>query len=151
MRLDDLKDVIQEMIKEHGIKVVRKRFKSTAGRAWVHSKTIKIPSIVDFQSAGTAIHEIGHIILGHDDEVLDYICEYETEKWTINFLKKCNMHIDYKSEFEIYIEGAKLNVAMHIERQMARDLKRGHKSRIRKKILKWAEQPEQEIYNPNNT
>jgi hypothetical protein len=145
MRLDDLKDVIQEMIKENDIKVVRKRFKSPAGRAWVHSKTIKIPSIVDFQSAGTAIHEIAHIILGHDDEVLDYICEYETEKWTINFLKKCNMHIDYKSEFEMYIEGAKLNVDMHIKRQMAKDLKKGRKSRIRKKILKWVEDIEQNI------
>jgi hypothetical protein len=139
MRLDELKDVINDMIKEHDIKVVRKRFKSPAGRAWVQNRTIKIPSIVDFQSAGTAIHEIAHIILGHDDEVPDYICEYDTERWTIEFLKLCNMNIDYKAEYEIYIEGAKANVRMHIERQINRDIKKGRKPRIRKKIIKWAE------------
>ena len=104
MRLDDLRDLVLEMIKEHDITVVRKRFKSPAGRAWVQSKTIKIPKMSDFQSVGTAVHEVAHIILGHDDDVLDYICEYDTERWTINFLKQCGMHIDYKSEFEIYFD-----------------------------------------------
>ena len=139
MRLDDLRDLVLEMIKEHDIKVVRKRFKSPAGRAWVQNRTIKIPKMSDFQSVGTAIHEVAHIILGHDDNVPDYICEYDTERWTINFLKQCGMHIDYKSEFEIYVEGAKMNVQMHIERQIARDIKKGKNPRIRKKILKWIE------------
>jgi len=137
MHLDELKEVIKDLIREEGISVTRKKFKSPAGRAWVSEKRIKIPKIVDFQSAGTAIHEIGHIILGHDDDVPDYICEYETEKWTINFLKSCNMHIDYKAEFDYYVEGAKLNVSHNVKRHISRAEKAGESPKIRKKILKW--------------
>lgn len=137
MHLDELKEVIKDLIRKEGISVTRKKFKSPAGRAWVSEKRIKIPRIVDFQSAGTAIHEIGHIILGHDDDVPDYICEYETEKWTINFLKSCNMHIDYKAEFEYYVEGAKLNVSHNVKKHVARIEKLGESPKIRKKILKW--------------
>jgi hypothetical protein len=137
MHLNELKGVIKDIIKKEGISVTRKKFKSPAGRAWVSEKRIKIPKIIDFQSAGTAIHEIGHIILGHLDDVPDYICEYETEKWTINFLKSYNMHIDYKAEFECYVEGAKLNVSDNVKRYISRAERTGESPKIRKKILKW--------------
>jgi hypothetical protein len=139
MHLSQLKDVIKDMIKEHGIRVTRKKFKSPVGRAWVQDRVIKIPRIVDFQSAGTAIHEIAHIILGHEDDVLDHICEYDTELWTIKFLKKCEMHIDYKAEFEIYVQGAKQNVQMHVDRYTKRLEKQGKQVKIKKKILTWLE------------
>lgn len=140
MHLSQLKDVIKDLIKEHEIRVTRKKFKSPAGRAWVQTRVIKIPKIVDFQSAGTAIHEIAHIILGHDDDVPDFLCEFDTEVWTIKFLKKCKMHIDYKAEFEIYVEGAKMNVQMHVDRHTKRLEKQGEKVKIKKKILTWLQE-----------
>ena len=84
------------------------------------------------------LHEIGHIVLSHPDEVPDYICEYETERWTINYLRKCNIHKDYKSDYDEYIIGAKGYVKEHIEKYVKWHTKRELPCRIKKRIGKWA-------------
>jgi hypothetical protein len=137
MHLTDFQDFVKELIKDHDIKVVRKRFKSAAGRAWVQDKRIKIPKMIDYQTTGTALHEVVHVILGHKDDEPDYIVEYETETITIKLMKKCKMDIDYKAEFEYYVEGSKLNVKDHVERYVKIQEKLGKKPKIRKKILDW--------------
>jgi hypothetical protein len=138
MHLNDLKENIKNLIKEHEITVAREKFKSSAGRAHIHERKIKIPRITDILSAATVIHEIGHIVLSHPDEVPDYICEYETERWTINYLRKCNIHKDYKSDYDEYIIGAKGYVKEHIEKYVKWHTKRELPYRIKKRIGKWA-------------
>jgi len=138
MHLNDLKENIKNLIKEHEITVAREKFKSSAGRAHIFERKIKIPRITDIHSAATVIHEIAHIILGHHDKVPDYVCEYDTERWTIKYLRKCNIHKDYKSDYIAYIENARGYVREHIEKYVAWHVKKGLTPKVRKKISKWA-------------
>jgi hypothetical protein len=138
MHLVELKEEIKNLIKENEITVAREKFKSSAGRANIKERKIKIPRITDIQTAATVIHEIAHIILAHEDTVPDYICEYDTERWTINYLKTCNIHIDYKSDYEEYVHNAREYVKENIERYVNFHEKRGLPPRVRKKICKWA-------------
>ena len=138
MHLVELKEEIKNLIKENEIIVAREKFKSPAGRANIKERKIKIPKITDINSAATVIHEIAHIILAHDVNVPDYICEYETERWTINYLKACNIHVDYKSDYMEYISNARTYVKGHIERYVNFHEKRGLPLTVRKKICKWA-------------
>jgi len=138
MHIVDLKENIKDLIKQYEITVAREKFKSSAGRALVQEKKIKIPRITDINSAATVIHEIAHIILAHPEKVPDYICEYETERWTIKYLRKCNIHKDYKSDYIQYVENARLYVKEHIEKHVKWHDKRGLTPKIRKKISKWA-------------
>lgn len=137
MHLDDLKKEVKLLIKEHGIKVARQKFKSTAGRAWVQDKVIKIPKMDSFQAIGTTIHEIAHIILNHPEDFEDYLREYETEKWTIKYLKSHRMHKDYKVEFNVYVENSKQYVKSHVNRYVAKHVKKGTEPVIKKSVLKW--------------
>lgn len=138
MHLLELQDEIKNLIKKHEIKVARTKFKSSAGRAHIEQRTIKIPRITDLYTAAVVIHEIAHIILSHPDPIVDYICEYETEKLTIRFLRQFNIHKDYKAEFNKYVDDAKLNVRTCIERYVKQCEKWEVEPKIRKKISKWA-------------
>jgi hypothetical protein len=144
MHLNDLKREVKLLIKEHGIKVTRAKFKSPAGRAWVQDRIIKIPKMDSFQAVGTTIHEVAHIILNHPDDYEDYLREYETERWTIKYLKKHDMHKDYKVEFNQLVENSKLYVQSHLERYITRSKKKGIEPKIKKSVLKWLNC---EIYN----
>lgn len=137
MHLDDLKQEVKLLIKEQGIKVTRAKFKSPAGRAWVQDKIIKIPQMNSFQAVGTTVHEVAHIILNHPDDYEEYLCEYETEKWTIKYLRAHNMHKDYKVEFNEFVENSKQNVKSHLDRYINKLHKKGIKPRVKKSVLKW--------------
>jgi hypothetical protein len=138
MHLLELQEEIKALIKKHEIKVARTKFKSSAGRAIIEQRTIKIPRITDLYTAAVVIHEISHIILSHADSVTEYVCEYETEKLTIKFLRQFNIHKDYKAEFEKYVIDAKRNVKICIDRYIRHYEKWEIKPKIRKKISKWA-------------
>lgn len=133
MKLQDFKIEIKKLVKEHGITVSKQKFKSSVGRAYVDEKRIKIPKIIDLYTAAVAVHEIAHVILNHPIEVDEYLVEYETEVWTIKFLKKHGMHVDYKAEFEEYVTGAKIYVTDIINKQ--KQVKPNIK--VRKRVNNW--------------
>jgi hypothetical protein len=148
MILDDFKMEIYELAKKHNVTIVKQRFKSAAGRCWISERKIKIPKINSLYNAGVAVHEIAHVILNINDSVPEYLEEYEVEKWTISFLKKHNMHIDYKADFEDYVNHAKLYVSTRIEKY-----KKDHaEKKIRKRVLKWiGAETDKYINHENNT
>jgi hypothetical protein len=133
MKLNDFKVEIKKLLKEHNIVVCRKKYRSPVGRAYVDERRIKIPKIEDLYSAAVAVHEIAHIILDHPKKLPEYIVEYETEVWTLKFLKKHKMHVDYKADFEEYAVNAKHYVSSIIKRQLR--LKPDQK--IKKRVIKW--------------
>jgi len=133
MKLQDFKIEIKKLIQEHKITVSKQKFKSGVGRAYVEEKRIKIPRIIDLYTAAVVVHEIAHVILNHTDEVDEYLVEYETEMWTIRFLKKHDMHIDYKAEFEEYVMGAKSYVSSIINKQKHVNAN----IKVRKRVNNW--------------
>ena len=133
MKLQDFKIEIKKLVQEHKITVSRQKFKSSVGRAYVDEKRIKIPSIIDLYTAAVAVHEIAHVILNHPNEIDEYLVEYETEMWTIRFLKKHDMHVDYKAEFEEYVMGAKSYVESIINKQKQVNAN----IKVRKRVNNW--------------
>jgi len=132
---------INKLLKKYNIKAKITKH-GWAGRAFPYSKNerpkIRIPNPTNLLKLGTAIHEIGHIILGHckyknnNNKYIDnrpnYMQEYEAEQFSINKLKKLGFYTkDYETEAIRYVLE---NIAQAYN-------KKHPLNKIPKKIIKW--------------
>jgi hypothetical protein len=99
-------------LKFYNIHVI-KRSRSACGRAY-ESGGVIIPHPTNLEKFCVALHEVGHIRNGFKG--LNYIQEYEAEKFAINEAKKLGLD---PSEYE---QRAKWYVIMHINRGFRRKL-----------------------------
>src|SRR5581483_12517898 len=118
-------DYINNLLLEKKIKAIFTNKKS--GQAFHYSQNtipvIEIPNPNSIEKFGIALHEIGHIVLGHCETISgdaefswslqvdvrpQYIKEYEAEQFAINHLKSQKLNI------KRYETGAKIYVLDHI-------------------------------------
>lgn len=97
-----LKVKLKSLIKKNKIKVLRNKFKSNVGRAWVEEKSIRVPVIKDIESIYIILHEIGHIVLNHISASKKplYLEEMEAELFALSYLKKWDIHKLFNEDYE---------------------------------------------------
>ena len=96
-----LKSRINYLIKKHGIKLSKKKYRSNIGSAWADEKKIKIPIIKDIESVYVILHEIAHVVYDHGENSTKrlYLEEMEAEVFALNFLKKWNIQRNFPEDY----------------------------------------------------
>jgi hypothetical protein len=131
----EMKEIIEKEAAINGIVINRWKKSSSGGAAYnfIHGnfKIIEIPIPNNYYCFGICHHEIGHLVLGHcvaDRKKLNYVIEYEAEKYAIAKLKE--YHSDYK-QYE-------LQAALYVLKILYRYQKRGHDmKKVPMEILLW--------------
>lgn len=115
---------IKKELKHNGITVVRKKFSSNVGRAWMDEKRIKIPVLKDIESVHVILHEIAHIKLDHSNRrIKTHTREYEAEIFSLSYMRRIGIHKLFPKDFNTIKDRAVDYVILHIKEDLNKGLK----------------------------
>ena len=115
---------IKKDLKHNGITVVRKKFVSNVGRAWMEVKRIKIPIIKDIESIHVILHEIAHIKLNHSTRKIKlHTREFEAERYALSYMRRIGIHKIFPEDFKEIKEKAIDYVIHNINLDLSKGLK----------------------------
>ncbi len=116
--------MIKSEIKKHNITVERKKFRTNVGRASYEERRIKIPIITDIESIYIILHEVGHIVKKHSNDLKKplYLQETEAELWALSKLRKWNIHKHFHEDYELLKRRAQRYIRWNILNEIQRSL-----------------------------
>ncbi len=90
--------ILEEEASKNGIIVHYHSKGAQWGRAALRSKRIFIPTPKSFRSFFTGLHELGHIMSGHQggDRKPEYVWEFEAFNWAIEFCSERDFPVPEK-------------------------------------------------------
>ncbi len=130
----EYQQILEEEASRNGIGVHYMNRGEEWGRAALRSKRVFIPKPTGFVSFFTGLHEIGHIVSGHNshDGKPEYLWEYEAFNWALEFCKERNIPVPeatVNNERDIIAEKVREEVKKHgatrLDPEIVRFVKQG--------------------------
>ncbi len=119
-----LKKLVKAEIKKNNIIIERKKFRSNVGRATYETRKIKIPIITDIESIYIILHEIGHIVKKHSNDIEKplYLQETEAELFALSKFRDWNIHHRFPEDYELLKQRAQRYIRWNILFDIQRSL-----------------------------